>query len=62
VTPCSGSGFEYETLVRLGLPGVFVIGNNAPTRHDRLTETVGGPGEHVERPDELAPALERALA
>ena len=34
----------------------------APTRYDRLTETFGGHGEHVERPDELARALERALA
>ncbi|MFY9579394.1 MAG: thiamine pyrophosphate-dependent enzyme [Gaiellaceae bacterium] len=33
----------------------------APTRYDRLTEAFGGHGEHVERPDELAPALERAL-
>ena len=34
----------------------------APTRYDRLTEAFGGHGEHVERPAELAPALERALA
>jgi acetolactate synthase-1/2/3 large subunit len=34
----------------------------APTRYDRLTEALGGHGEHVERPEELAPALERALA
>ncbi len=34
----------------------------APTRYDRLTEALGGHGEHVERPNELAPALERALA
>jgi acetolactate synthase-1/2/3 large subunit len=34
----------------------------APTRYDRLVETFGGHGEHVERPDELGPALERALA
>ena len=34
----------------------------APTRYDRLTEAFGGHGEHVERPDELAPALERALS
>ena len=34
----------------------------APSRYDRLTEAFGGHGEHVERPDELAPALERALA
>jgi acetolactate synthase-1/2/3 large subunit len=33
----------------------------APTRYHRLTEAFGGHGEHVERPDELGPALERAL-
>jgi acetolactate synthase-1/2/3 large subunit len=33
----------------------------APTRYDRLVEAFGGHGEHVERPEELAPALERAL-
>ena len=33
----------------------------APTRYDRLAEALGAHGEHVERPDELAPALERAL-
>jgi len=34
----------------------------APSRYDRLVEAFGGHGEHVERPDELRPALERALA
>ncbi len=34
----------------------------APSRYDRICEVFGGHGEHVERPDELAPALERALA
>jgi len=33
----------------------------APTRYDKLTETFGGHGEHVERPTDLTPALERAL-
>jgi acetolactate synthase-1/2/3 large subunit len=33
----------------------------APTRYDHLVEAFGGHGEHVERPDDLAPALERAL-
>lgn len=80
------NGFEFETLTRLGMPAVFVIGNDAawgeiripqiglygeqaevatrlaPTPYHRLTEVFGGHAEHVERPDELAPALERALA
>jgi acetolactate synthase-1/2/3 large subunit len=34
----------------------------APSRYDRLVEAFGGHGEHVERPQELRPALERALA
>ncbi len=34
----------------------------APSRYDRLCEVFGGHAEHVERPAELAPALERALA
>ncbi len=34
----------------------------APSRYDRLVEAFGGHGEHVERPSELRPALDRALA
>jgi thiamine pyrophosphate-dependent acetolactate synthase large subunit-like protein len=33
-----------------------------PSRYDLLATALGGHGEHVERPDELAPALGRALA
>ena len=32
------------------------------TRYDLTAEALGGHGEHVERPEDLAPALERALA
>ena len=32
------------------------------TRYDQVIEALGGHGELVERPDELRPALERALA
>jgi thiamine pyrophosphate-dependent acetolactate synthase large subunit-like protein len=80
------NGFEFETLTRLGLPAVVVIGNDAawgeiripqvglygpegeiatrlaPTPYHRLCDVFGGHGEHVVRPDEVAPALERALA
>jgi acetolactate synthase-1/2/3 large subunit len=79
------NGFEFETLTRLGLPAVFVIGNDgawgeiripqvglygedaevatrlAPTPYERLTDAFGGHAERVERPEALAPALERAL-
>jgi thiamine pyrophosphate-dependent acetolactate synthase large subunit-like protein len=34
----------------------------APTRYDRVVEALGGKGEHVEDPADLAPALERAFA
>jgi len=34
----------------------------APSRYDRLCEVFGGHGEFVERPEEIVPALERALA
>lgn len=33
----------------------------APTRYDLMIEALGGHGEWVERPDQLRPALERAL-
>jgi acetolactate synthase-1/2/3 large subunit len=33
----------------------------APTRYDKMIEALGGHGEWVERPQELRPALERAL-
>ena len=31
------------------------------TRYDRVVEALGGHGEYVERPDQIRPALERAL-
>jgi acetolactate synthase-1/2/3 large subunit len=33
-----------------------------PTRYDRVVEALGGHGEHVEHPDDLGPALTRAVA
>jgi acetolactate synthase-1/2/3 large subunit len=33
-----------------------------PSRYDRVASALGGHGEHVERPQDLGPALERALA
>ncbi len=79
------NGMEYDTMVRLGLPIIGVIGNdgvwnNIKTFHrafypDRLVATdlgvrrydqmvtgLGGHGEFVDRPEEIRPALERALA
>jgi len=34
----------------------------APTRYDEVVRALGGEGEHVEYPDDLVPALERAFA
>jgi acetolactate synthase-1/2/3 large subunit len=34
----------------------------APTRYDKVVEALGGHGEHVERPEQIAAALERAFA
>ena len=34
----------------------------APSRYERLCDVFGGHAEHVERPEDIAPALERALA
>jgi len=80
------NGFDFDSLVRFGIPAVVVIGNDgawgeiripqigiygeegevatrlAPSRYDRLCDVFGGHAEHVERPAELAPALERAFA
>jgi acetolactate synthase I/II/III large subunit len=78
-------GMEYDTMVRLGLPIIGVIGNdgvwsNIKTVHrmfypDRLVATdlgvrpyhamvegLGGHGEFVTVPGEIAPALKRAEA
>jgi acetolactate synthase I/II/III large subunit len=76
---------ELETLVRLKLPVVCVVGNNGiwglekhpmrglygydvaaelrpGIRYDLVMKDLGGKGELVEAPDDLAPALKRALA
>ena len=39
-----------------------VAANLLPTRYDLLAQSLGAHGEYVERPDQLAPALERAFA
>jgi hypothetical protein len=33
-----------------------------PTRYDRVVEALGGHGEHVTKPADIRPAIERALA
>jgi thiamine pyrophosphate-dependent acetolactate synthase large subunit-like protein len=48
--------------IQLGLYGKPVITDLAPTRYDLVAAGLGAHGEWVERPEQLAPALERALA
>lgn len=71
-------GLEYDTAIRHGLPITGIVMNNAgftarPTggttgrdlgyqRYDEVVTALGGHGEYVTRPEEIGPALERALA
>ncbi|MBI3968277.1 MAG: thiamine pyrophosphate-binding protein [Chloroflexi bacterium] len=70
------NGFEIDTAIRHKLPFVTVISNNGGwtanhppkpgrdlnfSRYDKIVETLGGHGECVERPEDIRPALERAL-
>lgn len=53
--------------VRVPQVGIFgdegeIATKLGPSRYDRLCDVFGGHSEHVERPRDLAPALERALA
>ena len=43
-------------------PGSPPIASLLPARYEKLAEMVGGHGEYVEKPEEIRPALERALA
>jgi acetolactate synthase-1/2/3 large subunit len=40
----------------------LVAADLLPTRYDLLAQSLGAHGEYVERPEQLAPALERAFA
>jgi acetolactate synthase-1/2/3 large subunit len=78
------SGMELETLVRLKLPAVCVVGNNGiwglekhpmqalygydvaaelrpGIRYDQMMEALGGRGELVTEPHQIAPALKRGF-
>jgi acetolactate synthase-1/2/3 large subunit len=43
-------------------PDRLVAADLLPTRYDRVAQELGAHGEFVERPEQLAPALERAFA
>ena len=71
-------GMEFDTLIRHQLPVVGIIFNNAGftgrpaamgtgrelgfQRYDLMVAGFGGYGEFVERPEDIAPALQRAIA
>ena len=70
-------GMEYDTLIRHSLPMVGIVFNNAGftarpaaagtgrelgyQRYDFMVAGFGGHGEFVERPEDIAPALQRAI-
>ena len=71
------NAMELDTAVRHNLPVIVVVSNNGGwtaatrfksgrdlgwTRFDKVGEALGCHGEHVEDPDEIRPALERAAA
>src|SRR5512139_3841105 len=70
------NGMEMDTAVRHAIPILVVVSNNGGwagigemagrdlgfTRYDKLAEALGCHGEHVEKPDGIRPALERARA
>ncbi len=80
------NGFEFDTAIRVGLPIVSIVGNDAgwgqirtpqknmvgadravatslaPTRYNQVVIALGGYGEHIDSPDDIKPALDRAFA
>ena len=48
--------------IQMGLFGRTVRADLLPTRYDKVVDGLGGHGEHVQKPEELGPALERAFA
>jgi len=72
------NGMDMDSAIRHELPIVVVMSNNGGftsthtggnvgrdlghQRYDLIVEALGGHGEYVEQPDEIRPAIERALA
>ncbi len=68
------NGMEMDTAVRHHIPILVVVSNNGGwagigemagrdlgfTRYDKIAEALGCHGEHVEKPDQILPSLERA--
>ncbi|MCH2172141.1 thiamine pyrophosphate-binding protein [Myxococcota bacterium] len=71
------NGMEMDTAIRHKLPIVVVMSNNAGftsravggdigrelgyKRYDLMVESLGGHGEFVEKPEEIGPAIDRAM-
>ena len=56
------SAWGIDRQIQLGLYGRPVATDLLQTRYDQVVQGLGGYGEFVERPEDLKPALERALA
>jgi len=56
------SAWGIDRQIQLGLYGRPVATDLLQTRYDQVVQGLGGYGEFVERSEDLAPALERALA
>lgn len=56
------SAWGIDRQIQLGLYGRAVATDLRQTRYDQVVQGLGGHGEFVERPEDLRPALERALA
>ena len=55
------SAWGIDRQIQLGLYGRSVVTELLPTRYEEVVRGLGGHGELVKRPEELRPALERAL-
>jgi len=55
------SAWGIDRQIQLGLYGRPVATDLLQTRYEQVVQGLGGYGEFVERPEDLAPALERAL-
>jgi acetolactate synthase-1/2/3 large subunit len=56
------SAWGIDRQIQLGLYGRAVATDLLQTRYDQMVQGLGGYGEFVERPEDLQPAIERALA
>jgi len=56
------SAWGIDRQIQLGLYGRPVVTELLQTRYEKVVQGLGGYGEFVERPEDLAPALQRAFA